>query len=745
MFIQNASRLGVLIGLLALVCCNNSPVAQGAKYLKKGDSLVAKKDYPRAVLEFKNAIRVKPKDPEPYYRMGLAYLEMRDLANAAGAFRTAATLDPKHAGAQLKLAELLTSTADKNLIQEAASRIQTAFGTAPEDPGAIDTLALADWKLGRPEEAFQRLEELLKKTPSHLQSAVALARMKLTRNDLSGAEEVLKQADAATPQSAETALALAEFYVSQGQAAKAEPEARRALRIDPKNGAALMSLGRILIAQKRIDEAEQTYKQLKALPDKQYRPVYAIFLYHVGRRDDALREFKNLAQSDPNDRNARTLLVSAYVNMNKLPEAESVLATALKRHPNDSDALLQRGELYLKLGRAGDSEKDLKQFLHFNPDSPEAHFALADVGKIQGHDSIQRQELSKAVELAPRLVAIRLALARSFRAAHQPKSALDVIDQTPPPQNGLLSVIVERNWALLELANISEAKAGIDRVLSQTPEALLQRSVLKLLDRDYTGARNDAEKLLKENPNNVRAVSVMAEADASQKQLPKAIERFRHLAEAQPRSAPLQTLLGHWYLRADNPGAARIAFEAAKSADSRFVPADLALAQLELREGRDDDVRRRMGSVLAADQRNISALLLLAFAEWHAGDRPAALETFRKVLNIDSSNPIALNGAAYSLALLNPDEALKFARQAAEIVPDDPAIQDTLGWIYYRKGLYSMAVRCLKTATEKQPTPLREFHLAMSYIKAGDREMGQKILSAALQKDPNLAKTELGW
>ncbi len=321
MSIQNAVRLAVVIALLASVGCNTSPEAKEAKYLQRGDTLVSKKDYARALLEFQNASRAKLRDAEPYYRMGLAYMEMKDWANAARAFRSAAELDPKHAGAQLKLAELLAGTTDKKLIQEATSRIQTAFGSSPDDPAAIDTLALADWKLGKPEEAFQRLEELLKKSPSHLQSSLALARMKLSRNDPSGAEEVLKEAAAAAPESWEAALALGEFYVSLRQSAKAEPEIRRALRLSPQSGAALMSLGRILIAEKRMGEAEQTYKQLAALPEKDYKSLYALFLYRAGRRDAALSEFQKLATSDPNDRNARSLLVAAYFNMNKLSEA----------------------------------------------------------------------------------------------------------------------------------------------------------------------------------------------------------------------------------------------------------------------------------------------------------------------------------------------------------------------------------------------------------------------------------------
>ena len=87
-----------------------------------------------------------------------------------------------------------------------------------------------------------------------------------------------------------------------------------------------------------------------------------------------------------------------------------------------------------------------------------------------------------------------------------------------------------------------------------------------------------------------------------------------------------------------------------------------------------------------------------------------------------------------------------FARQAAEIAPDNPLIQDTLGWAYYRNGFYTMAVRYLKTATEKQPTTLNQFHLGMSYMRGGvkpaEREMGKNMVNTALQKDPDLAKTE---
>ena len=35
-----------------------------------------------------------------------------------------------------------------------------------------------------------------------------------------------------------------------------------------------------------------------------------------------------------------------------------------------------------------------------------------------------------------------------------------------------------------------------------------------------------------------------------------------------------------------------------------------------------------------------------------------------------------------------------------ELAPDDPRFQDTLGWIYYRKGIYGTASNYLKAAVD---------------------------------------------
>jgi putative PEP-CTERM system TPR-repeat lipoprotein len=730
--------------LLGLAACGRSPQEKEAFYLKRGADLMAKRDYARALLEFRNAAAAMPRDAEPYYQLGSAYLGTGKEPLAIESFRKALSINPKHPGAQLRIAELMVASGNKETVETAAKQLQDLVSESPSNQDAAETLALAEWRLGHTADAARRLEASLERLPSHLRSSVALARIKISQHDYAGAREILKKAAAAAPDSAKAALALGQVYVLSGDLALAEQELNRAVRLDSTDGSALINLAMLQVARGRRSEAEETLRRVSAIPDRRYRPLHAIFLYENGQREAGIAELAKLANSDTADRSLSNLLFSAYVAAGRSAGAAALVDSALKRNPNDIDALLHKTELNRAAGKTGDAERDLRQILHFKPDSAEAHYLLAGLYKMQSRRATERQELIEALRFSPGLLPARIALARHYLLANTPAAALQVCNEAPDAQRSIPALIISRNWALLALGNTQEAAPAIEKALraGANSDLLVQRATVKVLEHDYAGARDAANQVLKIDPGDARAARIIVEAYSAQKQLPQAIEKLRELATTRPASAPLQNLLGRSLIAAGNIEAAKSAFSAAIHANPKFSAAELALADIAVRQNQLDSAKAGLLRLIENDRTNSAALLMLAGVEARLGDRKSAIARCRAVLDFDSKNVVALNNIAYYMTAEDLDSALSFAQQAAEIMPNSAAVEDTLGWIYFRKGLYKMAVPYLEHAAAKEPTPRRKFHLSLCYLKMGDRKTGQPMLQAAIAQDPSLLNSD---
>jgi Flp pilus assembly protein TadD len=70
---------------------------------------------------------------------------------------------------------------------------------------------------------------------------------------------------------------------------------------------------------------------------------------------------------------------------------------------------------------------------------------------------------------------------------------------------------------------------------------------------------------------------------------------------------------------------------------------------------------------------------------------------------------------------------------AKEKLPDSPYVMDTLGWAYYKKGLYGSAIGEFSDSLEKNPeNPVVMSHLGMAYYKNGDAQKARVELEKAL-------------
>ena len=640
----------------------------------------------------------------------------------------------------------MAASGSRDLVEEAQKRSQDVLNLLPDDVEALNVLAASELRLGKPDTAEAHLEQALRKSPTDLRSSVSLAQTKLVRKDVAGAEEALKQAEAKAPKSPEARLYLGGFYLAFGRTSEAEQQFRAALQIDPKNGPALLALAGTQARAGQTAQADQTYRQVSLLPDKQYKPVHALYLFETEKRVEAVAEFEKLAKADSEDRNVRTYLVRAYLALNRVGDAEAVLTAALKKNKLDVDALIQRSRIYLMSQKYAQAQTDLNQILHYRNDSAEAHYLLSKVQQGKGDSAVQQAELNQTLKLDPTYLDARIDLARLLIANHGANLALQLLDQAPDNQKNAVRVLAQRNWALLALGQTADAGKGVKALLAsgKVPDALLQNAILKLDQKDYAGARASLAPVLSQNPNDTRALGLLFQSYSAQNQAAAGVQKVREEGARHPGSAAVQEFLGQLLMSTGDRVGARKAFEAAKAANPDLVAADLALVELDTSDGKRDDARKRLSAVVAAHPENLAGQVLWAQLDMVDGDNASAITRYRKALELDDKNAGVLNNLAYLLAdSKHAEEALKYAQEAKELDPENPAMDDTLGWTYYQQGMYPMAVTYLDSAIRRQDTARREYHLAMAHLKAGDRTRAGKALETALKMDPKLPEAQV--
>src|SRR5262249_20251053 len=157
---------------------------------------------------------------------------------------------------------------------------------------------------------------------------------------------------------------------------------------------------------------------------------------------------EKLNRQEPADRPIRSRLVAAYEQVNRISEAEKLLATALQKNAKDTDALLQRSELEVRSGHYVEAQADLTKILQFYPDSAVAHYLMGRVYQRRGAALSQRQEWNVAMHLDPKLLGVRFQLAQLLISTNSAQSALDLLNETPSEQKNLPAVQLQKNWAL---------------------------------------------------------------------------------------------------------------------------------------------------------------------------------------------------------------------------------------------------------------------------------------------------------
>jgi tetratricopeptide (TPR) repeat protein len=128
---------------------------------------------------------------------------------------------------------------------------------------------------------------------------------------------------------------------------------------------------------------------------------------------------------------------------------------------------------------------------------------------------------------------------------------------------------------------------------------------------------------------------------------------------------------------------------------------------------------------------------MLFEAQGHAAE---AEKQYQQVLGIDAHAAVAANNLAYLYVASNRnlDQALQLAQVAKEQLPNEPHVNDTLGWIYVKKNMTSAALLPLESSVKMTPDdPVALYHLGIAYVQAGNWTKAKETLNRALTLKPD--------
>jgi tetratricopeptide (TPR) repeat protein len=721
--------------LAALPACRSS--ARAKQHVEKGNQYLAQKQFSSAENEYRQAIRINPDSSESYYRLGLLQIQQEHPTAASQSLARAVDLDPRNLEARLHLGDLLVSSiqyaeahqqADAVLQQDgknaaahrllgqvalhqmqyipAENELKQAIDLDPHDPQTYEVLGLAqllDAEYGAAEKSFQTAVDI---KPDDPQTYINLADFYKGENAPDHAEQALQQGIARLPKAVELPVALAGFYVERNRT----PEAKR------------------LLDQVEADDNDY--------PDG-HRAV-ATFYLDNGDAASALDRFRVLVARNDNDQAAARKVAECYLQLSRWQNADQWLDQRDKNR-KDADFRLLRARSYLGAFRLQEAAAELQSLIKDSPDLPAVYFYLAQVDSAQEQAGQAQQALTEALRAQPGYLPALLGLGNISLQQNDGNSALDYASRVITASFWSADAHVLAGSSYLLLGDQDQAQRAFELAAGLKPRspAAQERLALVLgMKHNYADAEKAYENALAIAPDYAPALNGLAALLEKEGKTKQANARIDRQIAVQPKAFELYVAKAEFCIAQKDWACAEHSYQQTLALNPYYVNGYLALAHIYAATNRPQGMIQEYEAARAKFPEYLPTYILLAQVYEYVGNPDRARQTYQDALKVDPNSYRSLS----NLARLNADhggslsDALELAQKAKAEQPDDPGVNDTLGWIYYKQGLYRTAVPVLEAAVAKNPQAAKfQFHLGMAYLAAGQPAQAHTTLQTALQ------------
>lgn len=288
-----------------------------------------------------------------------------------------------------------------------------------------------------------------------------------------------------------------------------------------------------------------------------------------------------------------------YYSSSKLRNAIADYTKAIELAPNEFTLYCRRADAYRMYRDYDRSLSDCKKAIELAPNYFEAYVIRADLGLERRPLSETIQDASRAIECNPGNLFNYNARAYSLRAIAERRQgrleeALQDINESLKLKSKYRTQKESKAWVpraydakgriLLALGRPEEAIQCMDEALKEWPESdrlFGIRSMAKLADSDFQGAREDIESALLLYPDHHDYLGKKARVLIATQQIEEATEVLNHSLELHPHCSEAIAIKGLMQLKLNNLREATVYLKKAIAINSTMTEHREAIKELE--------------------------------------------------------------------------------------------------------------------------------------------------------------------
>jgi len=546
------------------------------------------------------------------------------------------------------------------------------------------------------------------------------------------------QAACAQVPSSEQPITRAEAKQSQGESAPDLPQQELTQQLLYEHMLAEMAVNRqefVLAAQLYVDLARKTR-------DPRIARRATTVAVHARQGALAVEAATLWLQAEPNSVAARQTLASILISSGALQDVRPHLEILLSASPEQTAQVFQQmNNLLAHHSDKAAVAKIVNELANAHPSVPEGQLAAAQAFWNAGDYESALSATQKALKLRPDW---ELAALFQMQALQRRSNAAAIafgrayLSSNPTARDVRLTLA---RMLVAEHRN-DEARKEIEALVQaqpDNPDAALAVGLLAVQMSEWALADTYLKRALELNASGSDTVRyTLGQVSEERKNLDEALRWYRSVTEGE-QYVPAQGRIAAIMAKQGKVEEARALLHAIQP---QSIQQRVQLTHAEAALLRDANSFQQAFDLLAQAVEKLPNEPDLLYDYAMAAEKVDRLDilesNLRKLIELRPDHAHAYNALGYTLADRTDrlQEAHQLIDQALKLSPDDPFIQDSMGWVLYRMGRMQEARDYLEKAYKRRPDPEIAAHLGEVLWKQGQEDEARRIWRVTLEQHP---------